>query len=255
MRSKITSLYYLWAVLLLHLALQPSEGQELRANSNDSVFVKSKTLQDSLFLERTKVKPYRPAKIVPSERFLKWQLVRLARMTAQHDLDPFRPTEEMVAEMDVLPDEIKFEMVSLIMAGGVSQQLLRLARRFLMRQGIDFLVPSLSGLSMSYSLPRLPMKINCRLSSFTNQYYSASTLGLFTFSYLETTEQMQRGIAFNAFKGVSLMSYRIITRWDDFLAFGFSRYSKPMQLYFLYQKSAHYTKGDYAVVEFRLVLD
>ncbi len=227
---------------------------ESQESSGDSTLHRIKAMRDRIIAERLKIKPYRPKMLMPSEQAMKWQLVRLARMARNRYPDPNNRVEDMLSEINLYPEEAKIRMVSLVMAGGAAQVVLRVSRRLLARRGLGFIVPNLSGLHLSSHLPVLATRMSFHVASFTERRLSAIIKNKLTAFYFENDDQRQRGAYLQIYRGTSLIGILAATRWSDYRSFGLSHYSKWLQFSFIYQKNMTYPDADAAAIYFRLLL-
>ena len=229
-------------------------GEETQKSAEDSVLQRAKAMRDSIIAERIRIKPYRPVMLMASERVMKGQLIRLARMARNSYPDPYNRVEDILLEINHYPEEAKIRMVSLVLAGGAAQVVLRTSRRLLARGGLGFIVPNLSGLHLSSSLPMLATRMSFHIASLTERRISANIKNKLTAFYIEADDQSQRGAYIRIYRGTSIIGSLTATRWSDYRAMGLSHYSKLLQLSFIYQKNLSYPDADAAAIEFRLML-
>jgi len=229
-------------------------GEEIQRSAEDSVLQRAKALRDSVMAERLKFTPYRPVILMPSEHAMKYQIIRLARMTRSGYPNPYDRVEDIFWEINRYPEGAKMKMVSLVAAGGAAKVLLHTSRRLLARGGLGFIVPNLSGLQVSSTVPILATRMSLHVASFSERRLSANIKGKVTAFYIQAEDQTQQGAYLRVYRGTSIIGSFSATRWSDYRSMGLSHYSKWLQFTFIYQKNMSYPQADAAAIEFRLVL-
>lgn len=104
-----------------------------------------------------------------SELLLKIRLGQLMHYSCKRYLSHQQPMQVYAYEIDQLPLTQKNRLLKYAALGSIGVYTLRLARSYLWRHGISFLVPSLQGLALEQKIP--PLRLSLRLAMLPDASY------------------------------------------------------------------------------------
>lgn len=104
-----------------------------------------------------------------SELMLKVRLSQLMHHSCKRYLSHQQPLEVFAYEIDQLTLAQKNRLLRYAAMGSAGVYVLRLARSYLWRHGMSFIVPSLQGLALEHSIP--PVQMNLRLAVLPDASY------------------------------------------------------------------------------------
>ena len=247
-RSHIALFIFLASMELLY-------SNELATNHQESEQQNVQTKVDTIVTFSPKIEPYRPPTFTMSERTLQWQLRKLVFMANKTYPRAYGTTEMLFEEMNRLPDEVKINMLKLVMAGGVAKEAMRYARKLLNKHKMGFIIPNLSGLNIHYPLTKIHSKFSARIAGPSDYYLSLSTHNsLIIGGYHSTAYYVTKSLNFKFIKRFRLIYQDTAYHYTRYKALGISRYSKNHSLYFIYLKNQQRQDWNRAYIQWRLSL-
>jgi len=194
-------------------------------------------MRDSICQVLSTFEPIRPLVKLPSEPQLRLQLLRVVRFLKRKPVRYNLLLDEVIWEVEELPDNKKLELVGMMVAGGVAQKALQLIRKELNKRNFHLFIPSLQGARVDLYLPLVPAKMML-LMDLNMGATIRSTLwkGQISASYRQTKQYSQHLINLRLFKGFYLMGLKTLNPWTEYQGVGFSVWKRTIRFSFLYQK-------------------
>ena len=243
--------FYLLCAFSLSLPAQPTPAPE-----DTLAFAESVTPADSSLPTHLQIKSLRPKSFVKSERMMQFQLRKLVFLTSRRYPTEYLTTEQLFEEMNRLPEPVKKQVLSLAVAGGMAQQVLRISRKYLARYGVAFLRPTMDGLHIYSPLTSLRSHVRLSLLGPADFYLSTSFQnGLIHGGFRSTPYYFQKSLNLKVSNRLSLLGLETDYRQARYRSLGLAHYSKTISFYAVYQKNLYYPDHDRAYLSWSLTFD
>jgi hypothetical protein len=243
--------FFLLCALSLSLPAQPTPTPE-----DTLAFAESVTQTDSSLPKHLQIKSLRPKSFVKSERMMQFQLRKLVFLTSRRYPDEYLTTEQLFEEMNRLPEPTKEQVLSLAVAGGMAQEVLRISRKYLARRGIAFFRPTMSGLHIYSPLTLLRSQLQLSLLGPADFYLSTSFQnGLIHGGFRSTPYYLQKSFNVRVSNRLSLLGLETDYPQARYRSFGLVHYSRNISFYAVYQKNLYYPDHDRAYLSWSLTFD
>ena len=219
-----------------------AEEAMLESTEKDSTMSEESISEESC---SDSVRYYRPPKppkqksfnIYMTERMVKSNLARLSYYAEGRYLNPLFALEDIFIQANEFPEEIKYKMFGLAIAGGAAREVFKHTRKQLYKRKIRFIYPNLSGLHVTSPLPMTNARMHFRAMSLTDRYYRLNFYGKLNIFYRERPRVTQRGLNYRLFKRVRLFAQRTQYKHTVYNGFGVSHSSKNFYLYAMFTQN------------------
>ena len=213
-------------------------------------------MRDSLCRAIAKNEYYRPVILVKSKESMKRQLVKLVRLAKKKHVPFDLSFDEVVLELDRLPDQKQIEIIALAAVGSVTQKVLQRARKELAKHKLSQIAPSLQGAKVNVDLPLVPARILLHIDLNRNATLrSALWRGKLSATLRQTQHYWQQRLDLRLFKGFYLMGMRTFYPRVEYRAAGLSYRRNGLRFYYLFQKNMIYPNRDRMYLQCSIALN
>jgi hypothetical protein len=185
-----------------------------------------------------------PGKLT-AERMLKSNLNMLSRMADGEYMNNFHTLEDIFAQIDRFPEEIKNKMFLWAVGGGIVREAMSYSRKQLAKHKIGFVYPNIYGLNFSYYLSPIRASFHFRARSQTDRYYALYLKkGTYAISYNEMVYGKQIGISYRYSPKYNFFASNSVYGSTLYYGFGVLARAKKYYFYFNYLKNTTFADGD-----------
>jgi len=256
MQSRLNILLLLLCLGGSLLAFADENTTDVSTVDSTNKIMVTPAMRDSVCRALSEFEPNRPLVKLPSEPQLRLQLLRVVRFLKKEPVRYNLLLDEVVWEVEELPDNKKLELIGMMAAGGVAQKDLQIIRKELGKRNIRQSVPSLQGAKINLNLPLVPAKMML-LMDLNMGATVRSTLwkGQVSASYRQTKQYSQHLINLRLYNGLYIMGLKTISIWTEYQGVGVSFWKPTCRFSLMYQKDIKFASRDLIYLQFFAAFD